>query len=196
MSNEKKTVYEIVTERILAKMAEGKIPWRRPWRMPKGFEDGYYRNGVSRKAYRGINRMLLACGEYLSPDFFTAKQVKDMGGTIKDDKKFEMVTFWKQSKYRKEVENDDTGEVEEIIKKGIILRYYRVYNRDVIDGLPEPKDKINADDTPEEVLEVEAKHKQLALFKLKEQLHGSTSVSPLSGSRPARTISTARSAPG
>jgi antirestriction protein ArdC len=27
----KKTVYEIVTERIIEKLKQGEIPWRRPW---------------------------------------------------------------------------------------------------------------------------------------------------------------------
>jgi len=163
--SEKKSVYDIVTERILAKMAEGKIPWRVPWRMPKGFEDGYYRNGVSKKAYRGINRMLLACSEYKQPDFFTTKQVNALGGTIKDETRFELVTFWKQSKYKKEEENSETGEIEEVLKKGIILRYYRVYNRENTDGLPAAKvQSIAADDKSEDVLEVEANEAAEALI--------------------------------
>lgn len=47
--------YEIVTNRILESLKQGIIPWRKPWStagvMPT--------NIVSKKAYRGVNVMLL-----------------------------------------------------------------------------------------------------------------------------------------
>jgi hypothetical protein len=42
-------VYDIVTERILAELERGEVPWRKPWRtLPPA-------NLVSKKQYRGIN---------------------------------------------------------------------------------------------------------------------------------------------
>ena len=54
------TVFEIVTERITAKLEQGIIPWRRPWHA----ESGLPRNLVSGKEYRGINIFLLGCQGY------------------------------------------------------------------------------------------------------------------------------------
>ncbi len=47
-------VYEIVTQRILAMLEKGVIPWRRPW---KGSAP---QNLITRKPYRGINAFILA----------------------------------------------------------------------------------------------------------------------------------------
>ena len=54
-------IYQAVTDRILAQLEQGVIPWRKTWR---GSEPMNY---VSRKQYRGINLMLLPYGgEYLT----------------------------------------------------------------------------------------------------------------------------------
>ena len=46
------SVYDIVTERILAELEKGEVPWRKPWRtFPPA-------NLVSKKPYRGINVFL------------------------------------------------------------------------------------------------------------------------------------------
>ena len=44
-------VYCIITERIIAALDAGTVPWNRPWDAAAGAP----RNAVSKKAYRGIN---------------------------------------------------------------------------------------------------------------------------------------------
>jgi antirestriction protein ArdC len=52
------SVYDIVTERILAELEKGEVPWRKPWRsLPPA-------NLVSKKPYRGINFFLLSLAGY------------------------------------------------------------------------------------------------------------------------------------
>ena len=81
------TVAAYVTERIIAQLQAGVAPWRRPWGADPAI------NYVSRKAYRGINTLLLPeGGEYLS-----FKQVADLGGTIKRGSKANMVIYYKGS---------------------------------------------------------------------------------------------------
>jgi antirestriction protein ArdC len=53
MTKQKKTVYEIVTEQILARLEQGTIPWHKPWRGGAAFEPKSF---SSRKPYRGIMR--------------------------------------------------------------------------------------------------------------------------------------------
>ena len=48
-------VYEIVTEKLVAALERGTVPWRRPWRGAACAP----RNLASRKEYRGINALLL-----------------------------------------------------------------------------------------------------------------------------------------
>ncbi len=151
---EKKTVYDIVTEKIVARMEEGVIPWRMPWKMPAGCESGYYRNGVTKIAYSGMNAVLLAMGGYSCRDFWSYKQLSERGWKLKEGETANMAIFWKQSKYKKEMENVETGELEEVEMKGLILRYYSVFNSEQIEGIPE--EKLN-DSTPQvegETLEI------------------------------------------
>ena len=123
----KKTVYEIVTERIIEKLKQGEIPWRRPWNAYPAV------NWVTQKPYRGINQLLLDPGEYA-----TWNQVKKAGGRVKKGAKSHMVTFWKLI----EVKNEDEEGVVETIP---FLRYYRVFNIKDCEGL-ESKRKVETFD--------------------------------------------------
>ena len=123
----KKTVYEIVTERIIEKLKQGEIPWRRPWNAYPAV------NWVTQKPYRGINQLLLDPGEYA-----TWNQVKKAGGRVKKGAKSHMVTFWKLI----EVKNEDEEGVVETIP---FLRYYRVFNIKDCEGI-ESKRKVETFD--------------------------------------------------
>jgi len=103
-------VYELVTQRILEQLEQGVIPWRKPWRGSKPI------NYMTRKAYRGINTLLLPHGgEYLS-----FKQCKDLGGKVKKGEKGHMIVFYKM------IENVDleTDEVSTIP----FLKYSTVFH--------------------------------------------------------------------
>jgi antirestriction protein ArdC len=78
-------LYEAVTERIIAQLEAGVVPWHKPWRGSAAI------NYVSRKAYRGINTLLLPQGgEYL-----TFKQALDVGGNVRKGEKSSIVIFYK-----------------------------------------------------------------------------------------------------
>ena len=49
--------YQIITDRLLAILGAGTVPWQKPWN--QGYGDPL--NLVSRKYYQGINVFLLAC---------------------------------------------------------------------------------------------------------------------------------------
>ena len=50
-------VYEIVTDKIIAQLETGTIPWRKAWTGPNGMP----MNLISGKPYSGINFLLLSC---------------------------------------------------------------------------------------------------------------------------------------
>ena len=61
MAEEKKSVAQIVIDNFLKDVDErGSMPWQRPYERYESF------NYFSKKAYRGINRLILPGGEYLS----------------------------------------------------------------------------------------------------------------------------------
>lgn len=132
MANEKFNIYEEVTNRILAELEKGNIPWQKPWTCSTGAVS--HTNG---RPYSLINQMLLGeQGEYL-----TFKQVVAEGGVVKKGEKAKFVVFWKM--YEKEEEKEN-GEKE--TKKIPILRYYNVFEVGQCDRI---KRKYNGDEPTE-----------------------------------------------
>ena len=120
-------VYEIITERILAEIEKGALPWHKPWKSALGEESA---NLVSKKGYRGINRFLLSHLPYERPYFVSYKQATDLGGNVKKEEKGTPVIFWKQGTYTK---TDANGSEHE--ENSFLLRYYTVFNVAQCEGL-------------------------------------------------------------
>ena len=100
-----KSVYEMVTERIIEQLEKGVIPWQKPW---TGIRPDAY-NRVSKKSYSLLNQMLLKHkGEYE-----TFKQWQDLGGHVCKGEKSEIIVFWKIQPVE-EIMEDGTKEVKQI----------------------------------------------------------------------------------
>ena len=69
-----KSVYEIITEKIIERLENGIVPWRKPWTNLNAV------NWKTQKPYRGINNFLVDPGEYASK-----KQILEAGGRIKKE---------------------------------------------------------------------------------------------------------------
>lgn len=125
-----KSVYEMVTDRIIDQLEQGIIPWEKPWR---GIRSGAY-NRISKKSYSLLNQMLLLHdGEYA-----TFKQWQQLGGKVRKGAKSEIVVFWKIMPVEEKQEDGTT------VKKSIpLLRYYNVFHISQIEGVePLPKDTL------------------------------------------------------
>lgn len=126
-------IFAAVTDRIIAELESGIIPWNRPW---SGVSEGAIRRSNG-KPYSLINQLLLGKpGEYL-----TFKQCKDEGSKVKKGAKSKMVVFWKVLHREKKdasgnVIRDENGlPVDDPIP---MLRYYNVFHIDDCDGI-QPK---------------------------------------------------------
>jgi antirestriction protein ArdC len=120
-------VYEIITERILQKLAEGVVPWRKTWRGPEP-----HQNLVSRRPYRGINVFLLGMQGFRSPFWVTFKQIDRLGGRIRKGESGSIVVLWKWI----EKVDPETGKPTDSVP---LLRYYRVWNVEQTDGIEVPQ---------------------------------------------------------
>ncbi len=138
-------VYEYVTERVIAMLDRGTIPWARPW---KGGERP--RSGVSHKEYRGINALMLHCAQmengWSVPYWYTFKQIKEHGGRVKKGERSSMVVFWKpfspKDKAGNVVVDPKTGQ--DMVRW--MTKYYNVFNAQQFTGGPQsPVD----DDAPQ-----------------------------------------------
>jgi antirestriction protein ArdC len=123
-------VYQLITNRILALLDAGTVPWHKPWNTTVGLP----RNLVTGKAYRGINVVLLGTQPYTSPFWLTFQQCKAKGGSVKRGEQSTPVVFWKVSAYT--TTDEVTGDEE--IRKGVLLRYYNVFNIEQCKGIACP----------------------------------------------------------
>src|SRR3989344_6039974 len=125
------TVYEIITERMLALMEKGTVPWHRPWDSRQGIP----RNLVTNRPYRGVNVFLLFTVNYANPYWLTYRQALTLGGHVKGGEKGMPIIFWKLAESEESPERDS----ETSSGKGRpILRYYTVFNLQQTEGIPAP----------------------------------------------------------
>lgn len=138
--SETKSVYEIVTERILESIEKGVAPWRKTW--ASGFTFNGKRvsspiNAVTGKAYRGVNTLLLSLSDFTDPRYCTFNQAKSLGGNVKKGEKGTPVVFFKWVEI--EEENEDKTKTKKRIP---ILRYYTVFNVSQCEGLTKLKELL------------------------------------------------------
>ena len=111
-------IYAEITNRMIAEMEAGIIPWKKPW-----MASGAAVSHTTGKPYSLLNQMLLGRpGEYI-----TFNQCLQEGGHVRKGEKARMVVFWKWL----EKEDKETGEVEQIP----YLRYYNVFHIDQCEGI-------------------------------------------------------------
>jgi antirestriction protein ArdC len=122
------TPYQVITDRILALLEQGTVPWQQPWDSAMGLP----RNLFSQRAYRGINVWLLTAMGLPSPFWATFRQVKAAGGRVRKGEHGVPVVFWKAYEGPADPE---TGTAE----KRFVLRQYTVFNATQVDGVAIPE---------------------------------------------------------
>ena len=95
-------VYQDVTDRMVAALERGTVPWHRPWSASSG---GRPRSMSTGRPYSGINTWLLGLAAfergYTSPWWGTFRQVKALGGTVRKGQNAQNgcgathIVFWK-----------------------------------------------------------------------------------------------------
>ena len=133
-------IYATITDRMIAEMEQGIIPWRKPW-----MASGSAISHITSKPYSLLNQMLLGrSGEYL-----TFKQVQQEGGYVRKGERAKMVVFWRWI----DKEDEKTGEITQVP----YLKYYNVFHIDQCEGISakyaqELTETVNADETAESVI--------------------------------------------
>jgi antirestriction protein ArdC len=86
------SIYKQLTDRVIAKLKQGEIPWKREW---KSLSIGMPKNFLSKRAYSGVNFWNLLFENRATPYWLTFKQVKQLGGKVNKGEKSTPVVFWK-----------------------------------------------------------------------------------------------------
>jgi antirestriction protein ArdC len=122
-------VYQLVTDRILALLEQGVVPWKKPWKTTGGSAP---RNFVSRKVYRGVNLFLLVAQRFGSPYWLTFRQAQERGGHVCRGERGTPIVFWRIDERTVEDAEAEEGTAE---YRRIILRYYTVFNLEQCEGI-------------------------------------------------------------
>jgi antirestriction protein ArdC len=123
-----RSVYEIITARILAELERGVVPWRKPWsaKLPV--------NLLSQKPYRGLNVLTLGSQGYPSRFWLTFNQANKLGGKIRRGEHSSPVIYWNVGQEREYT----TREGETRVSKPFLLRYSNVFNLSQAEGIDLP----------------------------------------------------------
>ena len=92
--------YQEVTDRIIAALEQGVVPWRRPRDPAKAGQDTMPRNAATRHVYRGINVVLLAMSplSFMTGDnrWCSYRQASERGWQVRKCERGTTVFFFRQ----------------------------------------------------------------------------------------------------
>ena len=121
------TVYQEVTDSIIAQLEQGATPWIKPWATDSTAD----KNFLSQAPYKGINRLMLGLSSMVHgfgcPVWASFKQWQTVGATVRKGEKGTKIVFY--SPVTKE--NKATGESESYN----LLKAYYVFNASQVDGV-------------------------------------------------------------
>lgn len=140
-----KAVYQEITDEVIALLERGVAPWAKPWATGP-MEAGAQRNGTSGRRYSGINVLLTMMQMRSTPRWYTFKQAKGLGGSVRKGEKSTRILFYKT--ITREEEND-RGEMEE--RSFGVPRVFRVFNADQIEW-PEGSEHAPASESQAPIL--------------------------------------------
>jgi putative DNA primase/helicase len=98
-----KNLRKEITEGIVKSIAQGVVPWRRPWKTDPTHPavSGTPQNAVSKNVYRGGNRLILLCTMlaqgYSDPRWLTFNQAKALGGSVNKGERGTYIEYWKHT---------------------------------------------------------------------------------------------------
>jgi antirestriction protein ArdC len=124
---------QTITDAIIARLEAGTRPWKKPWTGQAG-QRPLRSCGT---AYRGANIfwlwMVADIMGYASPFWMTYRQASLLGGQVRRGEKSTIAIFYKA--YGKELQDPATGEATTEARR--VLKSFRVFNADQVDGLAE-----------------------------------------------------------
>ena len=134
-----KDIYQIITDRFVAQLERGTVPWQRPWISPQ--------NMASQKPYHGVNIFTLACEERESPFWLTYRQASELGGNVKPGEKSTPVVYWQM------LERQDKNGTVMLNSNGRpevmpFIRWSNVFNIEQTQGIQQPELSIETVQQP------------------------------------------------
>jgi antirestriction protein ArdC len=119
--------YQVITDKVIALLEQGVAPWRQPWDSAVGAPLSM----STKKAYRGINVLLLGMAAlergYVSPWWGTYAQIAGRGGQVRKGEKGTQVVLWKTFSVPDKADPTKTKTIP-------TMRLFTVFNAEQADG--------------------------------------------------------------
>lgn len=129
----KRDLYQEVTDTIIAKLEAGVVPWRKPWKSVNGEFFAPF-NMVTKKAYKGVNTLILGSTDFECPIWASFKQISAAGGSVKKGSKSTVIVYWNFFDAKKK-ELDENGNEIEVTRKIPKLLYHTIFNLEQQEGI-------------------------------------------------------------
>src|SRR6266481_5492742 len=134
---EKANLYQEITDKIIAELEQGRVPWVQPWggvSAPLGLP----RNAATARAYSGINILILWCAVaergFTGQKWLTFRQALKLGAHVrKGEKGITVVYADRFVPYRERTRAAEAGDEPEAIP---FLKRFTVFNADQCEDLP------------------------------------------------------------
>ena len=126
-------IYEMITERVIAQMEKGQIPWKQPW---FNVNDGAFSRATG-KCYSLLNQCILGNNH----EYVTWDDVKKEKGKVKKGAHQKQIVFWTTLT---KTEKDKDGNEKEITFP--FLKYYNVFDIEDTDLKPTERKVGKAED--------------------------------------------------
>lgn len=129
-----------ITNNVIESLEQGTLPWRCPWDSTQTFNIPI--NLSAQREYHGVNVALLwmcqAKMRYSTAHWMTYRQAQNLGGQVRKDERSTPAVFYKA--FEKETGDvDDNGDPE--TKQIRVIRQFKVFNADQIDGIEAPDER-------------------------------------------------------
>ena len=135
---DRNSVYQEITDKIIAELEQGRVPWVQPWRTI-GAPLGLPRSAATGRAYSGINVLILWCAAaergFTTQTWLTFRQALKIGAHVRKGEKGTTVVYADRFvPYRERTRAAETGEEPEAIP---FLKRFTVFNADQCEDLPD-----------------------------------------------------------
>ncbi|MBB1092115.1 DUF1738 domain-containing protein [Rhodopseudomonas palustris] len=133
------SLYSEITDKIIAELEAGRVPWAQPWGTAANASLAMPRNAATQRRYSGINVLILwgavIEGGFAGQSWLTFRQALSLGGHVRKGERGTTVVY--ADRFTPEDERRRAAETGEEAGAITFLKRFTVFNSDQCEGLPE-----------------------------------------------------------
>ena len=136
--SDRTSLYQEITDKIIAELEQGRLPWVQPWGGVSSAPLGLPRNAATGRSYSGINILILWCAVaergFTGQSWLTFRQALNIGAHVRKGEKGTTVVYADRFiPYRERTRAAETGDEPAAIP---FLKRFTVFNADQCADLP------------------------------------------------------------